>query len=180
MLKKDPQQRITIDEIKKHPSLSQQKLLQINYKQLFESHQVKAINSSSQMNGNKSLLSQSSICIKFSTGSQHYPLLKEISSSRAPNTQNNMKINNFSDRCNKLDECIKERIDLAINLDKLIENAINNAFPQRNIILSTTLSNNFGSRIGCHRFKCKRNNPYRPKNGIPILQPNINNNQNHI
>lgn len=175
MLKKDPEQRITIDEIKKHPSLSQQKLLQINYKQLFQPYTE---NSSSQkFDNNENVLSKSSICIQFGTGQQKYPLLKEISSSNAAKiAQSNIKENNLKESTNDVDELIKKRKDFSMNLHKLIETALSNTSTQKCIILRSALSNNFGSHLGCRRINCKRNNPYRMKKS-PVLQPNVNNNQ---
>ena len=97
MLTKDPGKRIKIDEIKRHPVMAQQRLLQIDYRQLLHSVQENPFNFTSQkFNEYKIALAKSSTCIQFNTGFSHPrpTSLKKVSvphqqnSSLNPNQQN--------------------------------------------------------------------------------------------
>lgn len=172
MLNKDPVQRITIDEVLKHPSLSKQKILNINYKQVFNSF----LNDSSSQNviDNQNSHSKSYTFIDFDPYNNHYPLLKKLSSSIDSRiSTDNSKVNNLNEHYNKLDELIKKRDDFELNLNKLIDNSLMNSFPQKCILLHSTLSNNLGS---LQRVKIrKRSNPCVLKSIPPLIQPNVNN-----
>lgn len=176
MLIKDPSQRITIDEIKCHPSLAQQKLLQINYKQLFQANQEDTISLSSQkLNGSHS---KSSIYLHIDTGIQHYHPVKEPSSSNeATGSHHNFMIKNLSENVTQFDEVIQSRKDFALKLNKLIESALLNNFTPVNMSLKTALSSNLGSQLGRVRYivKKKRTRTNVLKNASPLMQPNVNN-----
>lgn len=180
MLTKDPIQRITIDEIKMHPSISNQKLFQINYKQLFESNINDTISLSSQkLASNKSNRSKSSACFKLESGIQHLPIIKEPSSSNeATCSHHNSKLRILSECTSELDESIRNRKDFALNLNKTIESALLNCYSYNNRNLGSPVSMNLGSRIGALRFSfTKRKTKHLVlKNGTPLVQPNVNNN----
>lgn len=147
MLIKDPEQRITLNEIKEHPFVKQSKLFQINYKQLFSptplendnykrsslkiSRQVNSNALIQQINGNIDHLhiAKSSTCLTFNFAlTQHQKNCYHMRSRRTSNdfSKNHVeedlheKITHLSDN---IDDCIMNRSDFAFNLNKLIEMA---------------------------------------------------------
>ena len=128
MLIKDPNTRITIDEIKVHPFICQEKLLQINYKQLFSPSfkggpsMLKFYNSTDKVQPIK--------CFKHSSGSGIPAPIKKSSHLRPINT-NLLKTKNFDFnlqerillKTDNIDQLIDSRRDFAENLNRLIDSA---------------------------------------------------------
>lgn len=163
MLIKDPEQRISIEDIKRHPSLSGQKLLQIDYKRLFYSYQYQIIIPSIQNLQNNSLVSKSST---YSVVDRRH--------SHVIDPKNFSLVNN--EIVEDLDHSILKRKDFALNLNNLIESAlIENPILGQSINLRYAISTSFVPHIADPRLiHGKRNSQHCVfKNKTPLLLPNV-------
>lgn len=188
MLTKESEQRITIDEIKRHPFISGEKLLQIDYIQILKLPQYRdsnillSPNRSSQIYNpyhyNQLLIGASSAGFPLSpdsgadsnlTNTKRFPLTKD-SPKKATQSQNS--VGNASKET--VNELILSRNNFPSILNKVIQTAILN--PQQN---ATILQQNphFTTHLRDIRAPALRRNPHRSifKNAAPLFHPQVRN-----
>lgn len=194
MLSKNPEHRITINEIKSHPFVSNEKLLKIDYKSLFSSNHSNFEQPISLAANRSSQVYNSIFYGHYLTGStsnfaQNNSKLQKISSIPKAAKQATQSNNNFNYNCNinqsngnDLNETISSRKDFPTNLNKAIQKALlefddlNLAPQQRNRqdLLHLKLNRAFSSKRHTHHPMFKH--------VAPLVHPNVNQNSivNHV
>lgn len=193
MLMKDPEQRITIEEIKRHPFISDEKLIQINYKKLFSSHELDtdmnislAANRSSQLYNNyiynKLITSSAS---NFQTGTKmtkkNFQITKPSPSGAATQSDHDIVLgrspNNSSDLT--LNESILCRKDFPLKLNNLIEKELMNHETLEFAPIPRNPHDRFQLKLKRNAQAVKRHTHTVFKNSPQLFQPRFNN-QNSI
>ena len=187
MLSKDPETRIRIEDIKRHPFMIPEKLLQINYKQIFSRLQSSPSKSNS-LSANKAspnLYSANDTgqyinpkMTKFAFHSNnilknrkknHFPNLIHIHSTKHAELT---MFNKMPSHTDNLNESILSRKNFSLNLNMLIESSLFDKQPlqpismnQQNITYMTRSNEN-------NLLHSKKHAHILFKNPSPILQPN--------
>lgn len=190
MLMKDPEQRITIDEIKRHPYISNEKLLQIDYKNLLSSQQLSseapinlACNRSSQLYNNfiyARLFKNSSS--NFQTGTKlqkkGFPMIRNSPSSSVTQSDHDIVVGRNS-AAESLNESILSRKDFPLRLNNCIERSL---MDQMDEDLSPVARNQDRLQLKLKRNaqSVKRHTHHNVfKSSPPLFQPKFNN-QNSV
>lgn len=175
MLTKDPDQRITIDEIMKHPFISNEQILQINYKPIFQIFEYKdrslanlSPSRSSQIYSNfDNLIIDNNL--EVNSKNKRFPLLKN---SPKKVTQSHSCVGNTKE---SLNDMILSRKNFPSYLNNVIKSAILNT---QNLQKVATQKNQINSlHFHSIRTPALRRNPHRSmfKGSAPIFHPKIKN-----
>lgn len=174
MLIKDPDDRITIEEIKQHPAISRQNLFKINYKQLFKTNPTKSINLSSHLSLQDQYLYKNPISFLSGNGPNH-PINQPTFTNKSMGNNHNLILRSKNEDIESLDDSIEKRKDFAVFLNKIIESALLDNPAPRNISLHSAIS----AKLGQH-YRKRNSHHCVFKNSTPLLQPNVNSNHNYL